>query len=338
MPHSVGSVVMTISPDDPLTSHHHHPHHHQYYPFMNGTKSQVGSINGVKATVETPAKQHFGLPNGRPVSATTQCDGLSPDNAKTSSMQNGTKEVRTSLTKQLTVSTASGVDGTYLSNVTTVQQHRLSSATNTDGHSISTFATSIQSQQQQVSRPTSPSSHSMTAVNGTGLLEPQAQTNAPRLSSPPALGLQNTAPQATASGASTSVPSAPAAGNQLRHRHTLQVPVPKHGGRSPGGSDAMASGRFSPTSAQPRRASTTLGRRGSRSIQSDLHIDEIPQDDDAAKWAEAIKAKRASKRRKREDADDERVVVGTKVDQNHVNWVTAYNMLTGIRFVVSLML
>ena len=29
------------------------------------------------------------------------------------------------------------------------------------------------------------------------------------------------------------------------------------------------------------------------------------------------------------------MVVGTKVDQNHVNWVTAYNMLTGIRFTVS---
>jgi 1-phosphatidylinositol-4-phosphate 5-kinase len=28
-------------------------------------------------------------------------------------------------------------------------------------------------------------------------------------------------------------------------------------------------------------------------------------------------------------------VVGTKVDHNHANWVTAYNMLTGIRFVVS---
>ena len=29
------------------------------------------------------------------------------------------------------------------------------------------------------------------------------------------------------------------------------------------------------------------------------------------------------------------MVMGTKVDHNHVNWVTAYNMLTGIRFTVS---
>lgn len=28
-------------------------------------------------------------------------------------------------------------------------------------------------------------------------------------------------------------------------------------------------------------------------------------------------------------------MVGTKVDQNHQNFVTAYNMLTGIRFTVS---
>jgi 1-phosphatidylinositol-4-phosphate 5-kinase len=66
-----------------------------------------------------------------------------------------------------------------------------------------------------------------------------------------------------------------------------------------------------------------------------MHLDEVPQDDDAARWAEHIRQKRASKRKRKEDEDEDRVVVGTKVDQNHVNWVTAYNMLTGIRFTVS---
>jgi 1-phosphatidylinositol-4-phosphate 5-kinase len=66
-----------------------------------------------------------------------------------------------------------------------------------------------------------------------------------------------------------------------------------------------------------------------------MHTDEIQPDDDAARWAEAIRQKRASRRRRKEDEDDDRVIVGTKVDQNHVNWVTAYNMLTGIRFTVS---
>ncbi|KAI5290425.1 Phosphatidylinositol-4-phosphate 5-kinase [Ascosphaera aggregata] len=41
------------------------------------------------------------------------------------------------------------------------------------------------------------------------------------------------------------------------------------------------------------------------------------------------------RRRRREEEDDDKVVVGTKVDQNHQNFVTAYNMLTGIRFTVS---
>jgi 1-phosphatidylinositol-4-phosphate 5-kinase len=64
-------------------------------------------------------------------------------------------------------------------------------------------------------------------------------------------------------------------------------------------------------------------------------VDEIPQDEDAARWAEHIIQKRASKRKRKDLEDDDRVVVGTKVDQNHVNYVIAYNMLTGIRFTVS---
>ncbi|KAF2267618.1 SAICAR synthase-like protein [Lojkania enalia] len=95
------------------------------------------------------------------------------------------------------------------------------------------------------------------------------------------------------------------------------------------------SGRFSPNTPTRRRGSMSLARRATRSINSDMHLDEVPQDEDAARWAEHIRQKRASKRKRKEDEDDDRVVVGTKVDQNHVNWVTAYNMLTGIRFVVS---
>lgn len=63
--------------------------------------------------------------------------------------------------------------------------------------------------------------------------------------------------------------------------------------------------------------------------------DEIALDEDAARWAEAIRQKRASKRRRKEEEDDDRVLVGTKVDESHANWVTAYNMLTGIRVSVS---
>lgn len=96
------------------------------------------------------------------------------------------------------------------------------------------------------------------------------------------------------------------------------------------------SGRFSPSTPTRRRGSLQLARRATKSIHShsDMHLDEVPQDEDAARWTEHIKQKRASKKQ-RVDTDEDRVVVGTKVDQNHVNWVTAYNMLTGIRFCVS---
>lgn len=76
-------------------------------------------------------------------------------------------------------------------------------------------------------------------------------------------------------------------------------------------------------------------RRSTRTNNSDSHPDDANPDDDAARWAKAVKQQRQYKRKRRDEDDDDRVIVGTKVDQNHVNWVTAYNMLTGIRFTVS---
>ncbi|EXJ57239.1 1-phosphatidylinositol-4-phosphate 5-kinase [Cladophialophora yegresii CBS 114405] len=142
---------------------------------------------------------------------------------------------------------------------------------------------------------------------------------------------------------------------KLVHRHTLQVP--KTGGLgaavrnsrdfsfSGGPSEEALStttGRFSPTrenfegsAVRHRRASLGLVRRTTRSMQSEAHVDEVPPDEDAARWTELIKQKRASRRKRKEDEDDDRVIVGKKVEEGHVNWVTAYNMLTGIRFTVS---
>jgi 1-phosphatidylinositol-4-phosphate 5-kinase len=125
----------------------------------------------------------------------------------------------------------------------------------------------------------------------------------------------------------------------LQQRHTLEVPklsTSRARDMQNNTDDVIsASGRFSPTAGGRRRGSMSLVRRTTRSINSDMHLDEVPQDDDAARWAEHIRQKRASKRKRKEDEDEDRVVVGTKVDQHHVNWVTAYNMLTGIRFTVS---
>lgn len=160
-----------------------------------------------------------------------------------------------------------------------------------------------------------------------------------RFSSP--AGIHTPSPPPGAS--STSHPPHPGA-LRLQHRHTLQVPKlsTSRGSRdfslsNPNTSEdgVASSGRFSPTTTGTRRASLSLARRTTRSIHSDMHLDEVPQDEDAARWTEAIRQKRASRRKRKEEEDDDRVIVGTKVDMNHVNWVTAYNMLTGIRFTVS---
>ncbi|KAL2687648.1 hypothetical protein Neosp_005210 [[Neocosmospora] mangrovei] len=156
-------------------------------------------------------------------------------------------------------------------------------------------------------------------------------TTAHRLSSPPVY-VGNTA------GSSPGLLQAPGPGG-LKQRNTLDVPKHTPGRGSRDALDtAQASGRFSPTGAPAtggRRPSLSLGRRPTRSMQSDGPRDEIIPDEDALRWTEAVRAKRASKRRKKEEEDDERVIVGTKVDETHANWVTAYNMLTGIRVSVS---
>ncbi|TVY37644.1 Phosphatidylinositol 4-phosphate 5-kinase [Lachnellula subtilissima] len=118
---------------------------------------------------------------------------------------------------------------------------------------------------------------------------------------------------------------------QLKHRHTLQVPKIAPG--RPSRDSMMRCTALEATGV--RRGSLNLNRRNTQSIHSNMPHDDVAPDGDALRWAEAVRQKRASKRRKKDEEDDDRVVVGTKVDQHHVNWVTAYNMLTGIRFTVS---
>ena len=158
-----------------------------------------------------------------------------------------------------------------------------------------------------------------------------------RFSSPPNLSVSTT-PLAS------SAPTVHPGSVRLQHRHTLQVPrVSTHSTTrdfslptTSISNDLITDGDRSPATYGIGRVSTSLGRRLTRSIHSDQYGDEIAPDDDMARWTETIRHKRASRRQKKgEEEDDDRVVVGTKVDMNHVNWVTAYNMLTGIRFTVS---
>lgn len=177
------------------------------------------------------------------------------------------------------------------------------------------FVHQVDSQSQAPSQPQ--------AGEATGSL--QVPTQPHRVSSPPAFNHNNPGPAQHP--------------YRLQQRHTLEVPklATSRARDSQNNTDDVitASGRFSPTTERRRKGSMSLVRRTTRSIHSDMHLDEVPQDEDAARWAEHIRQKRASKRKRKEDEDEDRVVVGTKVDQHHVNWVTAYNMLTGIRFTVS---
>jgi 1-phosphatidylinositol-4-phosphate 5-kinase len=139
----------------------------------------------------------------------------------------------------------------------------------------------------------------------------------------------------------TSTPLTHHPSNRIQQRHNLEVPrsTNRLSRESPNRGDVAevitASGRVTPSTPTRRRGSMTLVRRATRSLHSDMHLDDVPQDEDAARWTEMVRQKRMSKRKRKEEEEEDTVVMGTKVDQNHVNYVTAYNMLTGIRFTVS---
>ncbi|KAI0487004.1 hypothetical protein F4859DRAFT_323962 [Xylaria cf. heliscus] len=181
-----------------------------------------------------------------------------------------------------------------------------------------------------MNRPSFETTHGTHAQTNTSTLAPdRSQVPEPQRFSSPA----SFPPPTSSSSALNSTAS-----GSMRQRHTLEVPKPQTGRGSKDGNDtAYTSGRFSPsptTGPSMRRGSLSLGRRNTRSLHSDAHRDEILPDEDALRWAEAYRQKRA-KKKKRDEEDDDRVLVGTKVDENHANWTTAYNMLTGIRVSVS---
>ncbi|KAK2858539.1 hypothetical protein FQN49_004632 [Arthroderma sp. PD_2] len=158
-------------------------------------------------------------------------------------------------------------------------------------------------------------------------------SNIHRHSSPPLPGSTNTP---------SDIPTSPSSlqSGRLTHRHTLQVPRHSSSRASrdlsvPVDDSLLPIDRVSSPTSVIRRTSFSIPRLTPRSNPSETHLDEALQDEGAARWTEAFKQRRASKRKRREEEDEDRVIVGTKVDMHHVNWVTAYNMLTGIRFTVS---
>ncbi|KAL1601708.1 Phosphatidylinositol-4-phosphate 5-kinase [Paraconiothyrium brasiliense] len=288
--------------------------HHGAAPAMNG-KPVNGSVMQ-------------SIPNGRPVQPSNADKRTSQQTDASVGRQRGSsvgKQSPFSMSEpqRLNSGELSGRDDGYFASVHGSEQHdgcktthvTLNATSPSGAHKEATKDVAAPSKASTESQPPNPQSNL------------QVPGSAYRVSSPPAFN--------------HTTPNPADAPYRLQHRHTLEVPsvsAARAQGLRNGNTDDVvtASGRFSPANTPTRRrGSMSLARRTTRSIHSDMHLDEVPQDEDAARWAEHIRQKRASKRKRRDDEDDDRVVVGTKVDQNHVNWVTAYNMLTGIRFTVS---
>ena len=79
----------------------------------------------------------------------------------------------------------------------------------------------------------------------------------------------------------------------------------------------------------PRRARASTGVTKPRASTERL------AEEDANYWAEEIHKRREIRRRWKEAEDESTVIIGNKVDRDHPNYVTAYNMLTGLRVAVS---
>jgi 1-phosphatidylinositol-4-phosphate 5-kinase len=329
------------SPSDTPNFSHPHPHTTKGLPHRTPSEKslplrerapngQPGKMNGSIATAPSlPHANANGHGHGRPAKATSIDRRISNDDARRSRADTENYRDSHSLRQSTDSRGNSGElparDDGYFASVHGSESKDFLGTTHVKLGHLNSFDGAREAQRDFVPHVSSPPA----ADTPAGLRVPAAPTQ--RVSAPPAFNSDG--------GASTATPSSSQHPHRLQQRHTLEVPKlstsrPRD---SQGNADDVvtASGRFSPTSASRRRGSMSLVRRTTRSINSDVHLDEVPQDEEAARWAEHIRQKRASKRKRREDEDEDRVVVGTKVDQNHVNWVTAYNMLTGIRFTVS---
>lgn len=200
-----------------------------------------------------------------------------------------------------------------------------------NGSAIAPSPANISSSPEQVKTEPTSAESPRGAQSSSGLQVPagsHTRSSSARHTHPPPSAISNT----------SSRPCVP----PLVHRHTLEVPRASTTSRtsqdhsSPTSDLPNGKAATSPTTPKDRRrTSLTLARRLTASLHSDQFLADVPQDEDASRWAEQIRQRRANRRRRKDEEDDDRVVVGTKVDQHHVNYVTAYNMLTGIRFTVS---
>lgn len=282
---------------------------------------------------------HSSLPNGIP-------NGTAKNRDRSHSKAGSTHSTSSARNSESFPRHPGSADGlTKLSNVENVSEEMVNSHGQTGNlDRLKTDVPPVKTQDFDPHHMATASTVPDTAGNGSDSLSLTTLKHVPplnRFSSPP--NMSSTASVQDRNKDSSELP-------RLTHRHTLGVPKVPPGRASREFSftagpseEALATGRFSPTrdgfeagTTRLRRASLGLARRATRSMQSDAHMDEVTPDQDAARWTEIVKQKRASRRKRREEEeDDDRVIVGKKVEEGHVNWVTAYNMLTGIRFTVS---
>ena len=110
----------------------------------------------------------------------------------------------------------------------------------------------------------------------------------------------------------------------LQHALRLPLIVPEDG--------AVSSGVDHNVVGSPRRPRASIGITKPRT--SAERVAERVTEEDASWWTEEIQKRREIRRRWKEVEDENIVVIGNKVDTNHPNYVTAYNMLTGLRVAV----
>ena len=291
----------------------------------NGNRSSV-SLHGRDFSHSLDGSNNFMAPS---TGLSREENGMTPSSVGPSSSKHG-------LGDKIQESSTSNGNATLPANGRPFE--RVTSSSNIE-NPIHTTSPSSSHSQVRHRRAISASNPHGTINSQLAHLEPTKSEAAPqtiRSSFPPIYPTSSPAPASSTS--TLQHPAIP----RLQHRHTLQVPrvTTTRGSRDFSFSNGDAtdegfSSSISPTVASARRGSLSIARRTTRSMHSDLNIDEIPQDGEVARWTETVRQKRASRRKRKEDEEDDRVLVGTKVDPNHANWITAYNMLTGIRFTVS---
>ncbi|KAF9303991.1 Phosphatidylinositol-4-phosphate 5-kinase [Mortierella antarctica] len=124
--------------------------------------------------------------------------------------------------------------------------------------------------------------------------------------------------------------------------------VRKHSGSLLGGESSRQQTQDSQAESSSRAKRRQIYRRNTYSADlasasfyrsdDEMELEELEEHKRRMERMEVLKkssSRRMSKRKKDKDEDNDRVLIGTRIGEDHVNYVLMYNMLTGIRVSVS---